>query len=78
MKVVPLKRGRRYGMGSVVETGSLSFAPNPVITSLQTEFHATKQIVTQQKTEFEAQIAAMKAENEERFKAMEMRFLQRS
>ncbi|KAF2545585.1 hypothetical protein F2Q70_00021924 [Brassica cretica] len=76
--VVPLKRGRRYGMGSVVETGSLSFAPNPVITSLQTELHATKQIVTQQKTEFEAQIAAMKAENEEHFKAMEMRFLQRS
>lgn len=76
--VVPLKKGRRYGMGSVVETGSLSFAPNPVITSLQTELLATKQIVTQQKTEFEAQIAAMKADNEERFKAMEMRFLQQS
>ena len=65
-------------MGSVFETGSLSFAPNPVITSLQTELDATKQIVTQQKAEFEAQIVAMKADNEERFKAMEMRFLQRS
>ncbi|CAL9238685.1 unnamed protein product [Arabidopsis halleri] len=81
--IVAPKKGRWYGLASISEYDpfSTSFTPSPMITSLQAqlqstqeELNATKNIVTQQKADFEAQMAAMKTENEERFKAFEDRF----
>lgn len=86
VQIVPTKRGRWYGMGSASEciATSSSFTPSPMITTLQTqlqstqdELHATKEVVKQQRTDFEQQIAAMKDENEARFKQFEDRFLNR-
>ncbi|KAL0731718.1 hypothetical protein Bca4012_027812 [Brassica carinata] len=73
-QVVPLKKGRLYGLGFVSDyTAPSAFTPSPMITTLQTELHEAKMAQAQQKKDLDAQMTAMKEGNEKRFKAFEDR-----